>query len=111
MKKWIQTYRAWICCGVLGCVLLGFVLYVATQETQEKSENPYTQLVNCAIYYNEFESYGEARPEINEQNWYNLIWDFFRTLSQGTYINKRTICVGRLRPTKSVSLVFSKTLL
>ena len=75
MKKWLKKYSGWVCCGVLCCVLFGVALHLATQEKPE-AEDKYTQLVNCAIYYNELESYGEARPNINEQNWHDLIWNF-----------------------------------
>ena len=82
MKQQLVKHAGWICSALLCCVLLGVALYIATQEKNntinnaDSANNAYTQLVNCAIYYNELESYGEQRPEMNQENFHNLIWNF-----------------------------------
>ena len=66
----------WICATLLLCALIGVLIYFFTQQTtNEQTTNEYTNLVNCAIYYNELESYGETRPALTEQNFRNLVWE------------------------------------
>lgn len=80
MNTHFQKYRHWIGYGVLCCVIIGLAVYIAAQAIQqakqEQPESAYTRLVNCAIYYNELEAYGEPRPELNQENFHNLVWDF-----------------------------------
>ena len=73
-----KHYAGWICAGFLACALVGVLIYVfAQRETNERADqaSDYTKLVQCAIYYNELESYGEQRPAPTEENWYNVIWE------------------------------------
>ena len=65
----------WICTTLLLCALVSVLIYFLTSQTTNKhTRNQYTDLVSCAIYYNELEAYGENRPALTEQNFRNLIW-------------------------------------
>ena len=68
-----KNNAGWICATLLLCALVGVSIYFLTN--QQPATNEYTNLVNCAIYYNELEAYGETRPALTEQNFRNLIWE------------------------------------
>ena len=82
MKQQLIKNAGWVCSVMLCCVLLGVVLYITTQEKNSTTHrtdtinSAYTELVKCAIYYNELESYGEIRQTLIEENFRNVIWDF-----------------------------------